>query len=655
MLMDNKSNENLNNNKISVIILCCDEKPDILATFKSLARCEDKISECIIADAAGGLRAEEIEQQAANIRYFSLAENVYQNVAQLKNDAVKLAAYDRILLVNAGDDICLEERNCLWDFKGENIFKKLMLEGRGILQHIIVSRRALDVIGGWNTNLDCGEDYELALRACDYSVECSCTDDLWLTDCEVVLREENPDIPIFREDYFTYSYVIAKYMKKLKAWGLFDEVFLNRYNEAVKFGIKDYFVTCQENFMRRDEAFNKLDEATRPILIFKEKSVCNGVLYRFAEMFAEALRECGQNVYTYTIKKGGEELMSEEQFVNVITARTYKTAIDFQAGIFGWQISSGELVGNIMRCPKFMYEFDHPLYISYHFMLPISNYYVLSQDETYAKYLQEYFPHVKAAWHMPLAGEQVENPASKRYGMTFVAAYNNYRDCLPAIRDMSGDERKIALEMLKILKNNSDMTAEAALKEALYITDCVNCDDKRSFMVLLHQMREVVHTVTFYYREKVVKNLVEAGIELHVFSDTWKKCPFADNDKLIIHHDVPYEEGLKIIAESRVTLNVMSWHKGGMTERVANAMLNKAVCVTDKTTYIERHFLDGEDIVMFDLKDIESLPARIKGLFSVGGHEKIEAITEAAYKKVLASHTWANRAKAFMEILSKIN
>lgn len=700
MSADNKSNGIFDSNKISVIILCCDEESDLSATLKSLAGCKDKVAECIIADAAGESRYEETKKQALEIfsqktllageklsyeegqqisvKYCNLAANVYQNVAQLKNDAVRLASGDRALMVNAGEAVCLGEDLCEQNPIADNcrlIFKRLLLSGRGIVRHIIVNRHALDIVGGWNPNLDCGEDYELALRICDYCLDGGCANEgecdggivaacLRECVCGIVLSEASIDVPIFREDYYTYAYVIAKYVGRLKERGIFDEVFLNRYNEAAGYGIEDYFAKCQENFMTRGELFNKVDEATRAVLVFMEKSACNGALYHFAEAFAKALRGIGQNVYTYTLEPD-EEKRNIDEIKDIAQVRMYKAAVEFQAGVFAAQLPSGELIGNILKCPKFMYEFDHPLYLAWYFMLPIKDYYVLSQDETYADFCEKNFPNLKGAWHMPLAGESVQGQIDKKYDFTFVGAYSDYRKNLAQIRKMAGKEQKIALGMLAEFKKNPDLTAEKCLEIILN-----NMGDgqriglrkeqelnKREFVTLLHKMRNCFQAVTFYYREKVVRALVEAGIELHVFSDTWKNCPFADNDKLIIHHDIPYEEGVKIIAESRVTLNVMSWHKGGMTERVANAMLNRAVCVTDKTTYIERHFSDGEDIVTFDLKDIALLPDRIKELFSdlAGGNAKIAAISKAAYKKAVEAHTWNNTAKDFMEIVSEIN
>lgn len=85
-----------------------------------------------------------------------------------------------------------------------------------------------------------------------------------------------------------------------------------------------------------------------------------------------------------------------------------------------------------------------------------------------------------------------------------------------------------------------------------------------------------------YYRNEVIEVLLESGIALHVFGDTWKESP-------------------------------MFWHKDGFTERIANAMLQKSVAVTDRTTYLE----------------------------------------ENGYRKAIKQHTWRHRAEKILEFIEE--
>lgn len=68
-----------------------------------------------------------------------------------------------------------------------------------------------------------------------------------------------------------------------------------------------------------------------------------------------------------------------------------------QTGIYTERLENGQLLGNLFKCPKFNYVFDHPLYVSWSLMLPVNDLYVLQQDETYSEYITKYYPYVKKA------------------------------------------------------------------------------------------------------------------------------------------------------------------------------------------------------------------------------------------------------------------
>jgi spore maturation protein CgeB len=113
------------------------------------------------------------------------------------------------------------------------------------------------------------------------------------------------------------------------------------------------------------------------------------------------------------------------------------------------------------------------------------------------------------------------------------------------------------------------------------------------------------------------------------------------------------DDALQIYAQSKVSLNVMSWHKDGMTERVANTMLNRAVVLTDPSTYLTEHYADDREIVYYHLTRLDELPGKIRRLLSDDGYR--EKIAENGYKTAAAHDTWDNRAEEFLKIIEEIN
>lgn len=563
----------------------------------------------------------------------------------------------------------------------QDIFQKYSIEGDTNIAFLFLNVEMVVALSGWNPSIICGEDYELLLRICDMGSKELLDNSIVYNDSSISNNCENLDKsavciipsvvpvcyqeigkPVYQDMYYTYSYILGKYTDKLKKWNLFDKAFQNRYKEAVYFGIEDYFVHTAEQMIGRSSAFFAVNNNTSPVVIIMNSSMCNGAMQSFARGFADALVELKQATIVVdidSIKKRNNEKDVIEQKINHLLTNIAecgcKAVVGFQTGTFARQMEDGDLWGNKVPCPKFNITFDHPLFISYYLMMPIKNHYICSQDEGYVEYIKGYYPSIKDAWHLPPGGILPKNKSSnlnkRKWDVTFVAVYCNYREGVAAVRMMEKEDRRLALKLMILLKNNPNTSASEGLRQVLDAEGITL--DKKEFVVKLHRMTDAVRAIPFYYREKIVKILVDAGIDIHVFSNTWKDCPYADNEHLIIHSDVSFEDGVEIMADSKISLNIMSWHKGGMTERIANAMLAGSVCVTDTTSYLKNHFTDEKDIVFFSLEDIYSLPQTIKNLLA--DMNTASKIAENGKENALKHHTWLNRASDFLEILKEIN
>ena len=193
---------------------------------------------------------------------------------------------------------------------------------------------------------------------------------------------------------------------------------------------------------------------------------------------------------------------------------------------------------------------------------------------------------------------------------------------------MDRRDRFFANRFLLIMRKNPRLTAEEAFSQTLDFYG-VTCGDAE-FLELFYKMRRVIFCVMHYYRCRIIKSILKSGLTLHVFGDCWKRSPFFGEPGLICHADVTMEESMEVWRKSKLSLNVMSWHKGGFTERMANIMLSKAALVTDETSYLNGRFSDGEDLIVFRLKEWETLPELLKGYFNQP--EKIQMIAENGYE-----------------------
>lgn len=123
-------------------------------------------------------------------------------------------------------------------------------------------------------------------------------------------------------------------------------------------------------------------------------------------------------------------------------------------------------------------------------------------------------------------------------------------------------------------------------------------------------------------QEKIIRTLLESGLALHVYGESWSNSPFFEMPNLICHKEVMAENSQKVLQRAKVSLNILAWHKGGCNERIINSMLAGAAVVTDKSSYIEGHFADGEELCCYDLQELEKLPELIKELLAQDARRK---------------------------------
>ena len=392
-------------------------------------------------------------------------------------------------------------------------------------------------------------------------------------------------------------------------------------------------------------------------MIYRGDSTCYNQLNTFADELAKALIISHQPVEIFDVEKEGHKALTKyigQHFKAIIGIQSYMFSIMMQDKITN--------LHDLIIGPKFNMIFDHPVLLKEHISTGPKDYYLLVHDRNYLKFIQQYYPSVKGCFHFAPAG--IELPlhsntlfckngtpvTEKRYDVSFIGSYYNYRQIIDNIKSLDCDLRFLANHFLNELKRNPNQPTETALKNVLEQKQ-INLSNNQ-FLDLLFQFRYVFFCVMYYYREKIIHTLLDAGIEINVYGDSWNSAPFADHPYLNRHPQVDASESLLVMQQSHISLNIMAWHKDGFTERIANTMLNHSVVVSDKSTQLEELFVDNHDLVLFDLQSINTLPAKIQTLLN--SPELLDAIAENGYLKAVHNHQWQNRAEQLLEILGTI-
>lgn len=407
-----------------------------------------------------------------------------------------------------------------------------------------------------------------------------------------------------------------------------------------------------------------------PILIYLGSDICYNVLNEFALRLGTALQGLGETVEYYDVAAAGESGLS------AYAGRRFRAVIGFQSYLFDIYLpKAGVYLHDFIEGPKFNFQFDHPIWMNQHYQNLPKDCYILTHDRDYAAFIKRYYPRAAGAYLLPPGGVEAAgvdapgdpgvdvsenagagditgnyNGALRRYEVSFVGTYTDYRKYLPAVYGSSGLVRRLAMRFLSRMRRCPNETAEAALREAMGQLE-INCG-KAEFLGAMDGLKTMIYCIMSYYRERVVEVLLAAGISLEVFGDSWKNSPFGAHPCLHIHPAVSPEESLTMLERSRVSLNVMAWHKDGFTERIANSMLHGSVVCTDKSRYLTEQFRDGEELLLYDLEQLDILPERIQSVLA--DETKRQAMAQAAYDKAIRQHTWKTRAEEFLRRLQEL-
>jgi len=510
-------------------------------------------------------------------------------------------------------DVVVFGKDC---FDGEVSLLELLECPKNNIFALCFRRELLVQTGSFNELLEGSTNYEFILRAAEagriYVVSC---------DADKALTV----------DAFTMAYIMRRYMPYLKECGRLNDIYLRILELTKNFGVSVEYNNTMNLFMENTKEYERILENTAPFLILVGTDICAGVLVGFANSLADELVGLGQAV----ISTNGRWGKYNEIPTDMLMKGIYKAIIGFQAPAMGKKIMQG------MKGRRIQFLFDNPAFLGELFEEYSDNVFFLCQDAFYAEYIREYYGFPNAI-QFPPGGTVVEKlPSEKIYDVVFIGNYESFPEC--PYRD------EFEMGYYEYMLNHSESTFEKGLYEFGRILGVEFT--KEDIRQLLRNMKDLCLNILHKDRHAVIETILSEGISLHVFSDNWKMYQGNGSENLIIHPMIFGEEPYRVWSQSKIGLNIMRGHKAGMTERIANIMLCGACCLSDETTYLTEYFNDGEDIVLFNRRELYALPEKIKYLLE--HDEERERIAIAGQKRAFEELTWRKRAEGLLGLLAE--
>ena len=393
-----------------------------------------------------------------------------------------------------------------------------------------------------------------------------------------------------------------------------------------------------------------------PIVIYEGRNICYDVLNSFARGLGEALKRCGEEVeyIDLTVDDATEKVLS-------LSKRNIKAVIGFQTSAFSLFLSSkNAYIHDLIDAPKFNYGTDAPIWLSDIMKKCPEDYYILTHDGNYISFIKRYFHNVKDAFLLPPAGDVLpefkgmnffdgvgKDYEKRPYDVVFLGTFRDYKDLTPEQYGIEEEYRELAERFFSLMEKEPSLLPEDALHSI--VSEDISDSE---FLSVFEKVRPMVSAVAEEYRRRVLMALLDAGIDFHVYGNSWMDFPLKDAyENLHLHPEAIGDEALRELSKAKISLNVMFWHKDGFTERVANSMMAGAVLLTDETDCIKSQYEDGKEMLIFELSDIDKMVMRVREYLK--SPEKLCNIAENGYKRASAEDTWEERASLFLSYLKE--
>ena len=395
----------------------------------------------------------------------------------------------------------------------------------------------------------------------------------------------------------------------------------------------------------------------------------------FSHQMAGEFQKLGYAVFFYDLKQEESSAGKLRKFIR--PRETVLVTFNFQglekeAGVYREGIG---YLWDTYHIPCYNIAADHPYFYDDRLKDLPEKYRHISIDRRQKAYFEEFYPEYVSRGFLPLAGtglRQGEDEAKTgKAGAQGTAveteeagAQGDAEQAAPCYDViLTGNYTKLSFFEPYINWINEEYAAfyrgiiddllehPACTVEEVALAHCERELGKESndqLRIALHKMIFIDLYVRNYWRGKAVRTLVNAGIPVHVVGKGWEELEDVRHPECLkLHPQTDSVTCLEMLADAKVSLNVMPWFKDGAHDRVFNSILNGAVCVTDPSCYLEEELHEGEGVCYVALQDMDALPEKVKDLLqNDSGRNEIVRRGRAIVEQ---KHTWAERAKTLAE------
>jgi glycosyltransferase involved in cell wall biosynthesis len=293
---------------------------------------------------------------------------------------------------------------------------------------------------------------------------------------------------------------------------------------------------------------------------------------------------------------------------------------------------------------------DHPYYHHYRLLCGKRNYLVSCVDHHHVDYIKHYYSNVDQCVFMPHGGMRLTNKdkpyAQRKYQVVFLGSHGSDKDYEEQLSHLAKPLQDILMEVESVVIKGSEVPLETLLRQAL-LQQIPDMDDTE-FRNVLGELILFDAEIRLKKRDRLITFLAQEGIEIDVFGSGWDAAKYQWAPNVHIHDSVTYEEAHEIMSDSKIVLNVLPLFRNGSHERVFDAMLCRAVCISERNIYLSQAFKENEEILFYSFGQLDALPGIIRNVLA--NEDFAKKIIQNGYEASANKHLWENRAKQILEV-----
>lgn len=299
------------------------------------------------------------------------------------------------------------------------------------------------------------------------------------------------------------------------------------------------------------------------------------------------------------------------------------------------------------------FQVDHPVDQQLRFADIYQKLMISCIDGSHVRYIDDYWQEVAWTCFMPHGGItkmiRQKDYHERKYDVVFLGSLPDEKDILADMAEVNSAFPQAYESICRIYSRDWAARLEDVMDQMLI--ELGKQTQKKADRDLMVLMLPFDSYRRYNKRKKLIEELCRNGIKVEVWGTGWESM--AEKWKDVFHYNgnVSYEETAEIMGDSRIVLNDMPPYYEGSHERVFAAMQCGALCVTDRSTFLEDCFTDKDELCFYDKNKLDELCVMLRELLAdPAGSEEIAQRGHLAAKM----HTWKDRAADIIDIVENL-